>query len=409
MERQLSAHEAVMAAGDMRVATIWDIHGELDEKALEQALHQLSRAHPLLRGHFSGHGTALTVHLGDDAEPLPLHHGSDVSQEINLTGDWWQGPLLRASLVRRQDTTSLVTTLPRACVDGMCVVALHQSLLEHYADAYAGRRPPVDPVQPVLAPSVEDALHRRFPPHDLRSYVEERARTDARTPPDLLPTPAADGRTPGPDRTFGHRRVSVSPAQTSALTDLAHRHGLSVNSLVCGLLVAAVRPSLGPLHDPVSVCCGVAVDMRRRATPPVPNTVIQSAASGIPVRLEVGGPADPVALARDLAPRVREGVARGVPEREMTSFAYTAQQCPVTLFVTNLGKIAPPSLPGENTVAALRVLPLAHIPTLFVVVTRLGPTLSMGFPFSRAWYTDDQVDAVVTETRRLVDTLTSTR
>ncbi|MEV0122254.1 condensation protein [Streptomyces sp. NPDC050703] len=410
MERLLSGHEAMMTAGDMRVVTVWELRGDIDAQALQSALGRLVCRYPVLGGNLSLQGETAYVRVMAGRRPaVRLVRATDLRQELNAATDWSEGPLLRMALITRERTGPpgrthlLVTTLPRACVDGTSIIALHQALWSLYADACSGRPAATAPVLPVLAPAIEEAFHHKYTPDELREYVARRAETDARVPPARLPSPASAGPGPGPDMTFGAARVSVDAAGTAALVDIAHGHALSVNSLVCGLFTAAVRPALDPADGPVSVCCGVAVDMRRRVTPPIPEEVLQSAASGMPVRLSVDVPADPLALGRDLAASVREGLAAGIPERELAAFPYMARQCPPTFFVTNLGRIAVPSLPGGLVATGLRVLPMARIPTLFVVVTRFGDGLHIDLPVSRSWYTDAQIDDLAARTHQVVD------
>lgn len=411
MERLLSGHEAMMTAGDMRVVTVWELRGDIDARALQSALGHLVRRYPVLGGRLSLQGENAYVRVTDGETPaVRLDRATDLRQELNAATDWSQGPLLRMALITEEGTRDtagrthrLVITLPRACVDGTSVIALHQAFWSLYADACSGRPVATAPVRPILAPAIEEEFHHKYAPDELREYVTRRAETDARMPPARLPSPASAGPGPGPDMTFGAARVSVDAARTSALVDIAHRHALSVNSLVCGVFTAAVRPVLAPARGPVPVCCGVAVDMRRRVTPPIPDEVLQSAASGMPVRLSVDVPADPLALGRDLSRSVREGLAAGIPERELAAFPYMARQCPPTFFVTNLGRIAVPSLPGGLVATGLRVLPMSRIPTLFVVVTRFGDGLHIDLPISRAWYTDAQVDDLASRTHDVVD------
>lgn len=404
MERLLSGHEAMMVAGDMRVVTVWKVEGDLDEQALESALQQLVSRYPVLGGKLSlQDGNAYVRVTEGRRAPVRLHRVHDLRRELNAGSDWFEGPLLRMALITRERTHHVVTTLPRACVDGTSIIALHDTFWSLYTAACSGQRSTTPPVLPVLASAIEDEFHHKYAPDDLRDYVARRAEADVRVPPARLPSSASPGEGPGPDPSFGAARVSVDAARTSALVSIAHRHALSVNSLVCGLFTAAVRPSLEPPSGRVSVCCGVAVDMRRRVTPPIPDDVLQSAASGMPIRLSVGAPADPLALGRELSQSVRENLDAGTAERELAAFPYMARQCPPTFFVTNLGRIPAPSLPGNLAATGLRVLPMARIPTLFVVVTRFGDGLHIDLPFSRAWYTDAQIDAVAAQTHHVID------
>ncbi|WP_306318142.1 MULTISPECIES: condensation protein [unclassified Streptomyces] len=414
----MSAHESMMVAGDMRVVTVWELRGDLDEPALDRALERLAERCPVLGGSLScqdGRAYLRMPEQGRTAVPR-LQHATELGPELAAGSDWSAGPLLRMALVPGEPGHHhLVTTLPRACVDGTSLLSLQRAFWSFYAEAYENRqhpaRPaePVRPVQPVLAPAIEERFADKYTPDDLRAYVDERARTDARMPSVALPALAATGGAPGPDPTFGAVRVGLDAARTAALADLAHHNELSVNSLVCGLLLAAVRPCLRPDTGPVRVCCGVAVDMRRRVAPPIAEDVLQSAASGFPVRVTVDTGADPVELGRELAASVRENLDAGTAERELAAFSYMAQQCPPTFFVTNLGTIPAPPLPGNLAVTGVRVLPMAHIPTVFAVVTRFDGELHTDLTFSHAWYTDAQIEELASRTHEVADAVVARR
>ncbi len=208
---------------------------------------------------------------------------------------------------------------------------------------------------------------------------------------------------PGPDPTFGAARISVSPRRTAALARLARRHDISFNSLLSGLIAAAVHPFLDPADEPASVQCRIAVDMRRRLRPPLPDEVVQSAASGIPVRLQLGMDADPVTLGREVAQAIHKGLAEELAERELAAFVHMLQQRPPTLGITGLGRIAPPELPAGVAVTGLRVLPVTHLPLPFVAYSRFGPALGIDIPFSRAWFADGDIEDFASALRELIE------
>ncbi|RKN45883.1 phthiocerol/phthiodiolone dimycocerosyl transferase family protein [Streptomyces hoynatensis] len=409
LERALSPHEAAMLAGDMRVVTVWELRGEVAEDALETALGHLARRYPVLGGRLFARGGEGVLRIDPTPVPLRLHRGGDLARAIGERGDWATGPLLRTTLVTgpAERGRHLVAAFPRACVDGMCVVAVQQEFLALYAAARAGKDPDLTPVLPVLAGPLEAELEGRCAPGELRAYAERRAAEEAERPPArLAPAAAVDGG-PGPDPGFGTARAELSPAETAALTGLAHRAGLTVNTLVCGLLLAALRPSLEPADGALPVSCGVAVDLRRRLSPPVPNEVIQSAASGFPVRLDVARGSDPLSLAHRLAGPIRAHLRAGTAEREVAAFPHLTAQGPASLFVTNLGEIDSPSLPEPARAARLQVLPLTRMPMVFAVVTRYRGSLHVDFPFSRAWYTDGQIRRLAAATRSLAAELSA--
>ncbi|UGQ12155.1 hypothetical protein LO772_00660 [Yinghuangia sp. ASG 101] len=408
VERALSAHETAMILGDMRVVTVWEVHGDLDEPAVERALHALAQVYPLIRGRITFRGERASIHIPESDTPaLRLHRAEDLTSELSVRGDWSEGPFLRMTLISEGRKHHLVGTLPRACVEGMGLIALQQAFWTLYAAECSGSPVTPTPVQPVLAPAIEDRIAHKYSPSDLRDYVAQRAQREAQSPPARLPSLVSPEGVPGSDPTFGTTRVGMDRATTSALADIAHRNGMSVNSLVCGLVLAAVRSALEPSTGPLRVGCGVAVDLRRRLTPPIPAEIMQSAASGFPVELLVDDDADPIELGRELSARVRENLDAETAEKELAAFPYMVTQFPPTCTLTNLGTIPVPALPGNQVVTDLRILPMTRIPMPFVVISQFDGKLRLDITFGRACYTDAQIDDITARTRDIVETTVS--
>lgn len=399
-----------MLAGGMRVVAVSEIHGELDGDTLEYAARHLADRHPILRGAFVGEPGFPRLSVPDPGGPgaesaTPrLHRAATWSAELNTPTSWETGPLFRIALAREGTANFVVMTMPRACVDGMSYLALLREFWSTYTEARAGRRTPAVPVQPILPPPADDLVLGKYSPADLTEYVEKRAKEDALYPHARLPTV---GERPGPDTQFDTMRLDVGASAVTRLATAAHARSLTLNTLLCGILATAIRSALRPADGALSVMCALAADIRRRQTPPIPDELVQSAASGCPIRLDVAAETDPFDTAAHLHEKLRENLDAGNAERELAAFSRLVDHCPPTFVVTNLGKIPPPPLPAGNRLASLRVLPLAHMPVPFAVLSRLEGRLDIDFPFSRAWYADSLVAAIAAQTRRVIEQITA--
>lgn len=407
-ERALSPHEAAMIGGDMRVVTIWEVRGDLDVPAVERALHALTRVYPLAGGRVAFRGDRGYLQVPEaDTTPVRLHRADALAPELNVETDWLAGPLLRMTLISEGRRHRLVSTLPRGCVEGTGLIALQQRFWSLYAAECLGQAVAPTPVQPVLAESIEDRLRHKYSASELREYVAQRAQEESLHPPAQLPNRLSGTGVSGSDATYGTTRVTLDPATTTALADIAHRHEMSVNSLVCGLVVAALRSSLEPATGPLRVSCGIPVDLRRRMTPPIPPEIMLSAAAGFPVKLLVEEGADPVALGRELSAGVRAHLEAETAERELATFANMVNHYAPTCTITNLGAITVPDLPGDQVVTDLHILPMTRIPMPFVVVSRFDGSLRLDIPFSRACYPDALIEAIAARTRDVVQATVS--
>ncbi|MFE7190352.1 condensation protein [Kitasatospora sp. NPDC057541] len=403
MERPLAPHEAAIAAAGVRLVLHCEVIGELDEGVLSRALARLVACYPLLAGAITApdeQGRRLV--RTHPAGPGPvLGCGVDLQEEINAPLTWEQGPLLRVTLLRepnRQGRSRLVMTLPRAFADAMSYQALHRRLWSFYADLAAGRHVAAAPVQPVLGPALDDLLAARFPARELRDFVAERARVDTESPPALLPAHASLNGGPGTDPSFRVIGIDVDADRCERLVQRAHDASLTVNALVSGILLTSLR-TLFPARGPIRLLCTTAVDMRRRLSPPIPTEVLQSAATTTSIRLMVDDHAHPVDVGRDLDARLRADLESGAAAMELAAFPYMLDQHPPSLVITNVGTIAEPVLPAGLRIGDVRLAPLGHVPMLFAVVSRYRGRLTVDLVYSRAWYTDLQIDEVARTAR----------
>ncbi|WP_436737532.1 phthiocerol/phthiodiolone dimycocerosyl transferase family protein [Streptomyces sp. BBFR102] len=393
MERLLAPHEAAIAAAGVRVVLSCEVEGELDEAVLAQALTHLRDRTPLLAGKITqGPGGQPLVQVRD-ADPGPvLGHGSDVDEEINAPLAWDRGPLLRTTVVRGRERTRVVMTLPRAFVDGMSYLSLHHRLWETYAALATGRPFLTGLIQPALGPSLDDLLAARFTPAQVRDFVAERARLDTESPPALVPALAAADGGPGEDLSFRVLGVELDEDRCGSLVRCARDASLSVNSLVSGVLLTSLRSLLPAGAGPARLLCTTAVDMRRRLVPPLPAEVLQSAATTTSIRLEVGERDQPAVVGRGLAAQLRADLDSGAAAMELAAFPYMLDQHPPSLVITNVGAIAEPVLPEGLRITDVRLAPLGHVPMVFAVVSRYRARLAVDLTYSRAWYTDAQIE-----------------
>ncbi|MFJ3197138.1 condensation protein [Streptomyces griseoviridis] len=392
MERSLAPHEAAIASAGVRLVLHSELEGGLDDAVLARALVQLRKSYPLTAGSIT-HRTGETrphVQVEEPAAGPALGHSSDFDDEISAPLDWEKGPLLRVSVVR-DGRTRVVMTLPRAFADAMSYQALHQRLWTLYTALATGRPLPAGPVRPVLGPALDDILAARFTPARLRDFVAERARLDTQAPPALLPALASRDGGPGPDPSFGITRVEASPRRYERLLSQARTASLSLNSLVSGALLTSLRSLFPTQKEPVRVLCTMAVDMRRRLSPPMPPEILQSAATTTSIRLWIGGDAQPVDVGRDMAAQLRAHLDSGAAAMELAAFPYMLEQRPPSLVITNVGTIVEPPLPPGLRISRVRLAPLGRVPMIFAVISRYRGRLTVDLTHSRAWYTETQI------------------
>lgn len=410
MERLLAPHEAAIAAAGVRVVLSCDVEGDLDDAVLAQALTHLQARTPLLTGKITEGPGRQPLVLIADTDPGPgtdLGHGADFDEEINAPLAWDQGPLLRATVVRGQDRTRVVMSLPRAFVDGMSYLSLHQRLWDTYTSLATGRPVSAGLIQPVLGPALDDLLASHFTSGQLRDFVAERARLDTERPPVLVPALASHDGGPGEDMSFRIVGIDLDGGRRERLEQCARDASLSVNALVSGILLTSLRSLLPAQDGPARLLCTTAVDMRRRLTPPLSAEVLQSAATTTSIRLEVSKEARPAAVGQDLDARLRADLDSGAAAMELAAFPYMLDQHPPSLVITNVGTITEPALPEGLRISNVRLAPLGHVPMVFAVVSRYQARLAVDLTYSRAWYTDTQIKELSDHVSAALDHLTA--
>ena len=154
------------------------------------------------------------------------------------------------------------------------------------------------------------------------------------------------------------------------------------------------------------VLCTTAVDMRRRLSPPLPAEVLQSAATTTSLRLDVDEHARPDEVGRDLDAQLRASLDSGAAAMELAAFPYMLDQHPPSLVITNVGSITEPDLPDGLRIGNARLAPLGHVPMVFAVVSRYQGRLAVDLTYSRAWYTDTQIQQLADRVSCALETIT---
>ncbi|MEV6670817.1 hypothetical protein [Streptomyces sp. NPDC051162] len=401
MERRLGAHEMAIYRSGGRVLVPCEFEGDVDRGLLAEALRLLTEFHPVLLGRFVPGEESCVVQDGDPStQRVSVETFTDLQHELQVVQDWLAGPLLRVAVSEGGPRTTVALSMPRALVDGSAYIALYKRLWSIYTDLSLGRSVPTHLIGGGLAsPSLDTRTQEGCAEEELSGYLAARAAGRAAVP-SVLP---ARGREPG---TFGLLRLELDERRTRRFVDHAHAAGLSVHSLVCGVLLTGARAFLPPSSGPVTLSCVSAVDLRSRISPPIDPESIQSSASSSTATLEVSESPDPVELGRLVAERLRADLDARIPELDVATIPRltdeTVPRLP-TMIVTNLHKIPRPTLPEGLTASGWRILPLMDTPVPLATVTRFGDRLAIDLPYPRRWYGDETMRGFMSAASEVFD------
>ncbi|MEU5049456.1 hypothetical protein [Streptomyces sp. NPDC021096] len=337
------------------------VRGPVDAGLLRRVLDELAAGHPLLRCRVApGSGGAPAFHVREGFRPrLDVVDGGDAAYLalINSRQDWADG-FFRGYLMRDGEQSRVVLAIHHGIADGRSVFALLDELWRRYTALASGAGLPV-----VVGHRVPDAVDTRLPAvvsdAEVTAFLDRLAGAAAGDGPvpAALPTDG-DGTGEDPLGRFALDRIELGPDTTAAFMATARAHGLTVNSLLCGAVLAAVRTQLAPASGELPLVCGNAADLRGTLRPELPASTVLNCASGFGTLLPVPAGADPVALGRMMSADARRALADRDParyvlavQRARTDQGAAALGAPPTVAVSNVGLV-----PGHPTPPGLRIV-----------------------------------------------------
>ncbi|MFC6013615.1 phthiocerol/phthiodiolone dimycocerosyl transferase family protein [Nocardia lasii] len=332
------------------------VHGVLDPALLATVLAELAAAHPLLRsrvvredgGEFFVREDEFRPRLdfidGGEAEYLAL---------INRAPEWEQG-LFRAYLLRAGLRQQVVLVVHHGIADGRSGFALLEQLWSRYSAHVAGDVGPSVNSDARLPEALDVRLGEVVSTEEAEGWLAMvAAGAAAMDPADAPRTLPRDGAPGDPVGRFAMQRVELTAQETAALVAVARERGLSVNSVLSGAALAAVRTRF-PESGEVAMFCGFAADVRGEFDPAVPVETIVNFASGAGTLVRATG--DTTQL--ELAQQVETGLRAARERREPALFPLAAQlvrdpftaallSAPPTLAISNIGRVPPHSIPDH--------------------------------------------------------------
>ncbi|MFD3743872.1 condensation domain-containing protein [Nocardia sp. NPDC058633] len=341
-------------AGGMPLFLGTTVHGVLDPAILRTVLDELAAAHPLLRSRVVTEGGGGYFVRDDEFRPrLDIVEGGEAEYLalVNDPRDWSEG-LFRAYLLRAGLRQQIVLVVHHGISDGRSGFALLGQLWRHYTAHARGTAVPEPDSDQRLPEAMDTRLAEVVSVEQARAWLAEiRAGAATMSPQDAPRTLPRDGSDADPLGRFAMQRIELTAEETAELVASARSHGLSVNSVLTGAALAAIRTRF-PESGGVPMFCGYAADVRAEFDPPVPADTMVNFASGAGVAVRANG--DTTQL--ELAHSVEAGLRAGSQRREPALFPLAAQlvdddvtaallAAPPTIAVSNIGRLQPHSIP----------------------------------------------------------------
>ncbi|WP_225831123.1 hypothetical protein [Streptomyces sp. NK08204] len=345
------------------------VRGRPDPALMRRALVLLTEHHPILRCEVTSGEEGLLLRVRDRIEPpLTVLDGIEetYAELINSRPDWTES-LVHAWLLTDGERSQVVLGIHHGIADGRSAFALLDEFWRYYTALAAGADPAPERREE-LSPAIDTRLAGSFPDAEIDALVDAIAQgAGAEAKPATLPTEGVGrpGR-PAATRRFAVDRLEFGPETTQAVVAAARTRGVTVNSLVTGLVLTAVRAQLAPKHGPLTLTCGHGVDLRTRLTPELPLSTVLNCITGLQTTLAVGHDDLPETVGRTVADQVAGALARRDPERFLLAALRAgargiAVPVPVVSYgISNVGRI--PAHPVPEHMELLRFGGTANAP-----------------------------------------------
>ncbi|AYF75769.1 hypothetical protein D7D52_20155 [Nocardia yunnanensis] len=260
------------------------VRGELDTGVLRRVLSELAAGHVLLRSRIRDRDGVARFVVEDGFQPtLEDRAGEDADYWALVNSpQQWEGGLFRAVVLRGRTMTRVVLVIHHGISDGRSGFALLEEMWQRYRARLTGTPLPLHDSDARLDGGVDELLAAVTTDAQVDGFVaqlrEAAAATASITAAPALPRDgdgvgAADGR-------LAMRRIECGLAQTAALVAAARAQAISVNSLLAGAALVAVRTQV-PVAGAVALMCGHAVDLRPDLSPRLPASTVLNCASGV--------------------------------------------------------------------------------------------------------------------------------
>ncbi|SUD48424.1 Phthiocerol/phthiodiolone dimycocerosyl transferase [Nocardia otitidiscaviarum] len=295
------------------------VRGEIDVEILRRVLAELAAGHAVLRAVVvrAADGGLGFVLREDYQPPLEIRAGGDDEYQslINSKHDWGEG-LFKGYLLRDGELSRIVLAAHHGVCDGRSMFPLVHEMWERYSAHLAGQPLPLSDVDRELPDGVDAQLARTVSDAELDAFMTQLAAIAAATDPATsapvhLPI---DGDGIGDPRgRFTLRSLDLSADDSEAIVTTARAHGVSVNSLLAGAALTALRTELDVDSGPAMMLATHCVDVRDQLSPPLSGSTILNCVSGVPTPVFASADADPIELARIVEVGVRGGVEARFP------------------------------------------------------------------------------------------------
>lgn len=363
-----------------------EYQGYLDEKALARAFELLCARHPVLSGRIRRDDKGYLLYVPPDHHPRIMAIDGDIRTLWREAHQSWDitRAVAQLTLIREKQRGFVALRADHSIVDGTAVIALFDELWQLYTDVANCLDVSAD-AKASLPSSPYRALQCRAGVRFSSSLL------DATGTPDVTRCKAIE------------RRIHLSEEKTARLIAAARTEHTSVNTLLCGSILVALRAQ-GRQTERTPMVCWVPIDLRNRVTPPVGATEFTSFSTRHKVEVAVPANGDPIAVGREVKKQLESAIARrelsmepiqSPPPRVET----TLEQRLATVLISNVGVIPKLVRPAELVITdyLIPANPMMVMFPCYAIYTYEG-CLNIQVLYPSDFFTNGEVEQLVKRT-----------
>ncbi|MGV9666512.1 phthiocerol/phthiodiolone dimycocerosyl transferase family protein [Nocardia niigatensis] len=413
-QRLLSPFETSYFATDTRLGSVpiggmplfigSTVRGAVDTVVLRQVLRELAAGHVLLRSRVVTVDAVSRFQVDEGfTPPLEVRDGQvdDYWELVNTRPDWSAG-LFRAVLLRGSVESRIVLVIHHGISDGRSAFALLDEMWRRYSAHVAGTALPLEESDRELHAGVDELLARVTIEAEVDGFLTQVGEMAADFGPETAPhTLPHDGDGTGdPGGRLALRRIELPPRQTAELVDVARGQGISVNSLLAGAALAAVRAQIAG-DGPMPLMCGHAADLRPELSPRVPVSTMLNCASGAGTPAVVDRDSDPRALGAVVDAAMRQMLDIRFPalfmrasQRALAPEVAAMLSGAPAIALSNMGRLPAHPMPAGLTFVRDEVFAMAAgMPPKMTIFT-VGDRLTIQVEYDTAEHSHSQMGRV---------------
>jgi NRPS condensation-like uncharacterized protein len=387
--RNLSLIEKDYYDANLPILIPVEIDELLDAKKIESAIEKLQVMHPFLRCSIEvEEGNPYLAEKSENKVPVVVNETEDITtakdkfieQHLNQVIDY-SSILFKLSILQDKNTSLILFIIHHAICDAVSGIELVKSFFEFYRDPSLAVRklnahPPIDEFIP------------NFSLVDKAAFIERyRQNLEKYKPVNIEPNKSSD-------ENLVVKRYNFT-INAEAIMSYAKSNQVSVHGLLGSLFARSLKDIAAKDKTSVGILMQSAIDLRKRANPPIDSKHLISAPIGPQSTFITLNENDDIsAAASDITNYIKMDIARNGHFDEMLASVYSNfdyKQNKIGFFLSNSGVC--PEL--DDVIKDISFLSPVYYESFFITVVTHNNQMSFNIVYRTPWFTEEIVERLL--------------